>query len=192
MTVQILAISGSLRATSSNTALLWAAPRMTPDGVGVTLYERLSHLPHFNPDLDDLDGGSAPSEVMNFRSKLEASDGVLISSPEYAHGVPGVMKNAIDWVVSSGQIYEKPVALLNASLSATHAYASLMEILTTANADIVPEASVKVGLSTNRIGEAGILADPGLSGSLRMAIEALVRVVENRRAEANLQMLDGV
>ena len=96
--MRILAISGSLRAASSNTALLRAAGALAPEGVEVVLYEGLAGLPHFNPDLDDLDTGTAPPAVVGFRSRLDASDGVSISSPEYAHGVPGAMKNAIDWV----------------------------------------------------------------------------------------------
>src|SRR5215207_10466949 len=127
----------------------------------------LASSPHFNPDLD---GRTAPPEVLDFRFRLDASDGVNISSPEYAHGVPGAMKNAIDWVVSSGELYEKPVALVNASMGATHAYESLLEILTTADADVVREASVRVGLPTNRIGEAGIVSDPELSRQLRAAL----------------------
>ena len=183
--MRLLAISGSLRSASSNTALLRAATALAPEGVEVSVYEGLAGLPHFNPDLDDLDAGTAPPAVMDFRSRLDASDGVIISSPEYAHGVPGAMKNAIDWVVSSGQVYQKPVALLNASMGATHAYASLMETLTAADAEIVQEASVRVGLPTNRIGEAGILADPGLSRVLRAAVAALARAIENGRGQAD-------
>ena len=180
--MRILAVSGSLRTASSNTALLRAAARLAPEGVEVILYEGLASLPHFDPDLDDLDAGTAPPAVMDFRSRLDASDGVLISSPEYAHGVPGALKNAIDWVVSSGEIYEKPVALLNASMAATHAYASLAETLTTADANVIEEASVRVGLPTNRMDEAGILADPKISDELREAVAALTRAIELRRA----------
>lgn len=92
------------------------------------------------------------------------------------------MKNAIDWVVSSGELYEKPVALLNASMSATYAYASLTEILTTADAEIIGEASVRVGLPTNRMGEDDIVANPQLSGALRAAVAALTRAIEDQRA----------
>jgi chromate reductase len=182
--VRLLAISGSLRVASSNSALLRAAVHLAPVGVEINLYERLAGLPHFNPDLDDLDGRTAPPEVLDFRFRLDASDGILISSPEYAHGVPGAMKNAIDWVVSSGELYEKPVALLNASMSATHAYESLLEILTTADANVVREASVRVGLPTNRIGEAGIVSDPELSGQLRDALSAFARTIVDRGAKA--------
>ena len=177
--------SSASRAASSNTALLRAAAALAPESVEVVLYGGLACLPHFNPDLDDLDAGTAPPAVVDFRSRLQASDGVLISSPEYAHGVPGALKNAIDWVVSSGEIYEKPVALLNASISATHAYASLMETLKTADTDLVGEASVRVGLPTNRIDEAGILSDPELSSTLRSAVAAFARAIEARQAEAH-------
>src|ERR671932_21624 len=158
--VRVLAVSGSLRTASSNTALLRAAARLAPEGVEVILYEGLASLPHFNPDLDDLDAGTAPPAVMDFRSQLDASDGVLISSPEYAHGVPG--------------------ALLTASMTATHAYAFLAETLTTADANVIEEASVRVGLPTNRMDEAGILADPKISGELREAVAALTRAIELR------------
>ena len=182
--VRLLAISGSLRVASSNTALLRAAAQLAPVGVEINLYERLAGLPHFNPDLDDLDRQTAPPEVLDFRFRLDASDGVIISSPEYAHGVPGAIKNAIDWVVSSGELYEKPVALLNASMSATHAYESLLEILTTADANVVREASVRVGLPTNRIGEAGLVSDPELSWQLRDALSAFARTIVDRGAKA--------
>jgi NAD(P)H-dependent FMN reductase len=185
--VQILAVSGSLRSASSNTALLRAGAKLAPEGVEVRLYEGLAELPHFNPDLDDPDGRTIPPEVADLRSRLAASDGVIISSPEYVHGVPGAIKNAVDWVVSSGELYEKPTALLNASMAATHAYASLTEILTTTDAEIVWEASTRVGLPTNRIDEEGILSDPELSGTLRAAVTALAHAIKVRQAGADGQ-----
>src|SRR5438105_3467377 len=115
--MRILTISGSLRSASSNTTLLRAAAALAPEGVEIILYDGLGDLPHFNPDLEE---ANLPS-VMDFRARLRAADGVLISSPEYAHGVPGVMKNALDWVVGSGEFVDKPVALLNASPRSTYA-----------------------------------------------------------------------
>ncbi len=180
--MRILAISGSLRAASSNTALLKAASALAPQGVEVVVYGGLAGLPHFNPALNDLDTGIAPLPVMDFRSCLQASDDVLIFfSPEYAHGVPGTLNNAIDWVISSGEIYEKPVALINASMAATHAYASLTETLITADANIIEEASVRVGLPTNRINKAGILADPKLSDALGAAVAVLAGALTGAR-----------
>ncbi|MCA1715483.1 MAG: NAD(P)H-dependent oxidoreductase [Actinobacteria bacterium] len=88
-----------------------------PGGVEVALYEGLADLPHVNPDLDDPYGRWAASPaVADLRSRLAASDGALISSSEYAHVVPGVLKNALDWVVGSGELYEKPVAVINLAM----------------------------------------------------------------------------
>jgi chromate reductase len=106
--MRILAISGSLRASSSNTALLQAAATLATRDVEVVLYEGLGDLPHFNPDLD---GATVPQAVSVWRSKIRDTDGALFSVPEYAHGVPGVLKNGLDWVVGIGEFVDKPVTL---------------------------------------------------------------------------------
>ena len=102
--INILAISGSLRKSSTNTALLHAAANLAPSHVTVIYYEGLNDLPHFNPEID-MDIVMAPVEL--WRSQLKAADAVLICTPEYAKGVPGVLKNALDWIVSSGGVYEQ-------------------------------------------------------------------------------------
>ena len=94
--MNILAISGSLRATSLNTAVLQAAGRLAPAGVKIELFDGIGNLPFFNSDLD---GDRLPREVAEFRAVIGTADGLLISSPEYASGVAGVMKNALDWLV---------------------------------------------------------------------------------------------
>lgn len=167
--IQLLAISGSLRQSSSNTALLRATVLLAPQNVKISIYGDLGSLPHFNPDLE----GYEPPSVMDFRAQLQMADGVLIASPEYAHGITGVMKNALDWVVSSGEFVNKPVALLNASSRAIHAQESLREILKTMDAHIVSEASKTIPLPNNKIDEAGIVSHPELSSLLRIAIASL-------------------
>ena len=171
---RILAISGSLRRSSSNTALLGAAVRLAPRGVKMTLYDGLAELPHFNPDLE----GSEPSAVLDFRAQIAASDGVLISSPEYAHGVPGALKNALDWIVGSGELVDKPVALLNASPRATHAQASLLETITVMSADVIEQALITVPLLGKNLDEFRIAADPELSRLLLRAITEFTRAIE--------------
>ena len=141
--MRILAISGSLRAESSNRSALLAAAWLAPLGVEIILYDGLSRLPHFNPDLDSEDP-LAP--VADWRAQLRASDGVLISCPEYAHGVPGSLKNALDWVVGTGEFVSKPVALINTSPRAFHAQASLRETLTTMSAQVTSDAFTEVPL----------------------------------------------
>lgn len=115
---------------------------------------------------------------MDFRAQLQAADGVLISSPEYAHGVPGVMKNALDWVVGSGEFLNKPVALLNASPRSTYAQTSLTETLTVMTARLIAEASVSIPLPGKKLDEAGIVSDPEISSILRSAIEAFARAIK--------------
>ena len=98
---------------------------------------------------------------------------VLISSPEYAHGVPGVLKNALDWVVGSGELVDRPIALINASGRATHAWASLAETLSVMSAQVIIEASITIPLDGRRLNANGIVYDAELSTALRSAIESL-------------------
>jgi chromate reductase, NAD(P)H dehydrogenase (quinone) len=128
--MKIIAICGSLRAQSSNLALLRAARKIAAE---VEIYEGLSSLPHFNPD-DDVEGATPPPSVAELRAMLAEADGILISSPEYAHGVPGSLKNMLDWLVSDGALVNKPVALINASpVGGEFARDSLVETLRTMN-----------------------------------------------------------
>jgi len=89
---RVLAISGSLRQRSLNTALIRSAVHLTPQGMEIAIYEGIGNLPLFNPDLE----GVEPSVVLDFRAQLKRSSGVLISSPEYADGITGILKNALD------------------------------------------------------------------------------------------------
>jgi NAD(P)H-dependent FMN reductase len=132
--MKIIAICGSLRARSSNLALLRAAAKIAPE---VEIYEGLASLPHFNPD-DDEEGATPPPEVASLRALLATGDGILISTPEYAHGLPGSLKNMLDWLVSDGALVDKPVAILSASpIGGQFAQASLVETLRTMNWRVV-------------------------------------------------------
>jgi chromate reductase, NAD(P)H dehydrogenase (quinone) len=141
--MKIIAISGSLRATSLNTAVLHAASRLAPTGVKIEIFEGIGNLPFFNSDLD---GDRVPREVAQFRAVIGTADGLLISSPEYARGVAGVMKNALDWLVGSFEFPNKPVALINTSPRATHALAALTVTLETMSARLVNDASITLPL----------------------------------------------
>ena len=168
--VRVLAISGSLRQASSNSALIGAAARLAPDTVEVSIYRELEMLPPFNPDLDN---GPAPAAVIRFRAALKACDAVLISSPEYAHGVPGVLKNALDWVVGSGELVDKPVALINTSARATHAWESLAETLSVMSAQVVLDASITLPLGGRTLSADDIVGDAAFATALRSAITVL-------------------
>ncbi len=166
--INILAISGSLRQTSSNTTLLKAVIELAPDNTEIKLYGGLNDLPHFNSDLENND----ISVVTDLQTQIKWADGLLISTPEYAHGIPGVLKNALDWLVSSEDFMGKPIALFNASPRATHAQASLIEIVTTMAGRIVPEASITVSLMGKKLDVAGIVTNQELAQELQKAIKA--------------------
>jgi NAD(P)H-dependent FMN reductase len=174
--MRVLAISGSLRSQSSNTTLLRAAATLAPPGVDIVIYDRIGDLPHFNPDLDG-EGAEPPPAVKDLRDRLDAAAAVIICSPEYAHGVPGSLKNALDWLVSVTVLSDKPVALVNASPRSLFAQAQLAETLRTMAARVIPDASVAVPLSGKKLDEAGMLADPEVAAPLRAAIATLVAEV---------------
>jgi|SRR5215467_704555 len=172
--MRILAISGSLRAASSNTVLLNAAAALAPENVEVIVYRGLADLPHFNPDFD---GDAAHPAVEDFRCQLCKASGVVISSPEYAHGVPGVLKNALDWLVRSGELFEKPVALFSASPRATFAQASLTVTLSVMSVRLIEEASIIVPLLGKKVDEPGLIADPYMSHAIRSSLVAFAHAI---------------
>src|SRR6202167_1957382 len=178
--MKILAMPGSLRATSLNTAVLQAACRLVPAGVKVEMFEGIGNLPFFNSDLD---GDRLPREVAAFRAVIGAADGLLISSPEYARGVAGVMKNALDWLVGSFEFPNKPVALINTSPRATHALAALTITLETMSAPLVEEASVTLPLLGTVNDAASIAANAEFAIPLRSGLERYVQAIRAFAAE---------
>ena len=172
--MKILAISGSLRATSLNTAVLQAAGRLAPAGVTVDIFEGIGNLPFFNSDLD---GDRLPREVAEFRAVIGAADGLLISSPEYARGVAGVMKNALDWLVGSFEFPNKPVVLINTSPRATHALAALTVTLETMSARLVKDASITLPLLGTVNDADSIAANAEFATPLRSALERYVQAI---------------
>jgi NAD(P)H-dependent FMN reductase len=170
----LLALSGSLRGKSSNTELLRAAAALAPDDIEITLYDGIAALPHFNPDLED----ALPPAVVDFRARVAAAAGLLISCPEYAHGVPGSFKNALDWLVGGPELVYKPVALFNASPRSSYAQESLAEIIRTMSGRIIDEASVALPLLGQRLDMNGIIARAEMANAIRGAIAAFVEAIE--------------
>ena len=106
----------------------------------IEVWEGLGGLPHFNPDLDEND---PPEPVREFRRLIGSADAVIISSPEYAHGMPGSLKNALDWLVSDGTLVGKPVLIITtAPTYGEHAHAQLVEVLTTMQWNVLTGASL--------------------------------------------------
>jgi chromate reductase, NAD(P)H dehydrogenase (quinone) len=173
---RLLAISGSLRSASSNTTVLHALQAIAPAGVIVGLYNGLGDLPYFNPDLDG-ETDTPPPSVGQLRTQIGQADGLLISSPEYAHGVPGVLKNALDWLVSSLEFPHKPVALINISPRSTFVHASLSETLTTVSTSLIADPAFTISLSGKGLDVASMLANPQITQCLHAALDAFVRAI---------------
>jgi len=191
--IQILALSGSLRADSSNSALLRAAARLVPDNADLSLYEGLALLPPFNPDREaELYDAAAPDfryrselkdpgllEVRDLNERVRLADGLLIACPEYARGIPGAFKNALDWMVGSNAFVCKPFVQFNASPRASHAQAALRLTLETMSGLFVEEASLSVPLLNRGLSAEDILADPALADPIRDALHAFVARIES-------------
>ena len=175
--MNVLAISGSLRLGASNTSLLEAAARVAPDGTVVHRYPSMAVLPHFNPDDDTIDQSTLPKVVAEFRRLIGEADALLLSTLEYAHGLPGSFKNALDWLVGSLEFPGKPVAMISPSARSTYAQAQLREILTTMSARIVESASVVVALPRRDMNVDEIVADEALAAALRSVLAELSAVV---------------
>lgn len=141
--IRFLAISGSLRAASSNTTLLKALAIQAPVDVEIEVCDLIGTLPIFNPDME---GDETPSSVLALAEKVHAADGLIIACPEYAHGIPGGLKNALDWLVSRDEVPFKPVMLAHASHRGQFVLEALSEVLRTMSLDIVEAAFLQVPL----------------------------------------------
>ncbi len=170
--IKVIAIAGSLRKVSTNKTLLKAAGLLAPEGMEITLYDGIGQLPHFNPDLE------TPDSVKAFQNQIKTADGLIISSPKYAHGVPGTLKNALDWLVGSSEMVDKPVALLSASTRSQIAQESLVEILKTMSAHVVSEASVDFDILGQNKTKTDIARDPVLSNRLKMGLGRFKEAIE--------------
>ncbi len=145
----------------------------------VNIYAGIADLPHFNPDLEGRETGS----VLEWRRQLRDADGVLIACPEYAHGLPGAFKNALDWVVARGEFVNTPVALINLFERSTWAPALLKETLAMMTAALVEPASITLSLASNKLTEAQLISDDKISLALRTSLTALMQAIKEHGNE---------
>ncbi len=169
-------MSGSLRAASINSALLRAAMRLARPEMEVRMFGEMGELPLFNPDLEV----QVPRVAAALREAVGAADALLVASPEYAHGVSGVIKNALDWLVGCEDFAGKRVAVLNASGRAGHADAALRETLKTMAAEIVEDASVTIPIPGATFPEEAMLHSAPIAGALRRSLDTLYEAVAAR------------
>jgi chromate reductase len=153
---RILAIPGSLRAGSTNHNILKYLSSQVPADIGYSIYGDLALIPPFDPGNDD---DYPPEPVFELRELLKQADGVIICTPEYAFGVPGQLKNMLDWMVSSGSFSDMPVALITASLGGEAAHAAMLLILGALNAQVADGAKVNISFIRSKMDAEGNVTD---------------------------------
>jgi len=170
----ILAISGSLRAGSSNHTILQYLGGMMPEDVDYTIYDGLASIPAFDPGLDN---DTPPAAVADLRDKIAAVDAIIICTPEYAFGVPGALKNALDWTVSSGSLSGKPLALITASTSGQYAHEGMTRILGALDATMSEAGNLLIPFIRTKIDANGNLTDD-ITEKLRSIFVELIKLIE--------------
>jgi len=183
--MNLLAISGSLRRHSHNTALLRAAAELLPGDVHLELLQGLRHVPPYDQDLD---AQSTPAEVLALRRAIDSADALLIATPEYNSSIPGQLKNALDWAsrpVGAGVLVNKPVAVVGAStgaFGAVWAQAELRKVLAASGARVL-DAELPVPHAHERFDQHGNLIDEPTRERLREHLELLLREASPQGAQ---------
>jgi len=181
--MNFLCVCGSLRSNSWNAAILGAISALVPKDITTKNAAPLDRLPHFNPDLDN---ENPPPAVRDWRREIQSADAVIFASPEYAHGVPGVLKNALDWIVSSGELVHKPVSLINASpnqFGAVKAQASLTQTLTVMDANLLPATILSVPHVYSLFDSEKKLMNLEVSQALQAIVEKLTSMLSDTSSE---------
>jgi len=175
--MKILAICGSTRNSSSNRELLNAIIDLYGSEADIKIFEGIDNIPHFNPDLDN---DHPPQQVSLFRRQLKEANGILICTPEYAMGVPGTLKNAIDWTVSSMQFSHKPVALITASSQGNKAHASLLETLKVIECNIPDTSQLVISFVKTKVRDNKII-DPKTKTQVQQVMDSLLKSIKKTK-----------
>ena len=171
--INLLGISGSLRTESTNTIILRAVESLLPENVSFQIFQGLDQIPHFVPGVED------PHAVLKFKTALRQADGIIICTPEYAFGVPGSLKNALDWTVATGEFNEKPVSAISASPLNTGGDKALASLLLTLTAlgTVRNESSSLSIPNSKRKTELGLLTDIDTIALLQKQLDNLLDLV---------------
>lgn len=173
--LKLLAISGSLRSASYNTAAIKALQVLAPAEISIAI-AKIDTLPLFNPDREH----EAIPALAELKSQIQESSGLILASPEYAHGVSGPLKNALDWLVSGIEFPYKPIMLINTSPRAFHALASLKEILTTMSGNIIESAFVSLPLLGSDLDCPSILENDKMSQTLKAGLDEFCQQIQTQ------------
>jgi len=173
---KIIAVSGSTRKNSSNFKILKFISEHINNRYEVEIFEDLESIPHFNPDLDT---ENPPEEVTIFRNKILAADGVIICTPEYVFSLPGSLKNALEWCVSTTVFSNKKVGLITASASGEKGYEQLSLIMKTIEAKFDDKTQLLIQGIRGKLDDEGNIIDEKTLLNLREFIRNFEKHIEN-------------
>jgi NAD(P)H-dependent FMN reductase len=176
---KVFAICGSTREQSANLSILQYVADVSSNRLEFEIYTRLAELPHFNPDVDK---DKAPDIVEELRNKIKKADGILICTPEYVFSLPGSLKNAIEWCVSTTIFSEKPVALITASASGVKAHESLQLVMKTIYADVREETQLLIQGAKGKVNANGEIKDAVTAQQLSVLIAAFTNQLNEKRS----------
>ena len=171
----ILAISGSTRKQSSNLNLIKAIEKLYANELSIKIYDGLLNLPQFNPD-DDTE--NSPVQVTDLRKQIKEANGILICTPEYAMGVPGSLKNLLDWTVSSSDFSNKPVVAITASSSGQKAHLSLLATLQVIEALINERTQLLISFIKTKVNDRQQITDENTLKDVRSTMDAFIAVLK--------------
>jgi chromate reductase, NAD(P)H dehydrogenase (quinone) len=174
----ILAIVGSASKNSTNLKLVEKIKDLISQDFNVSIFDDLKALPHFDPELSI---NNPPKEVVEFRSKIEQADGIIICTPEYIFSIPSGLKNAIEWCISTTVFTDKPVGLITASANGNKGHEELQLIMKTAMAKFTEESTLLISGVKGKFDEDGNLNDPDTQNKLDNFISAFVKFVNREK-----------
>ena len=172
-----LAVSGSLRKASYNSAALNALKILAPSHTNIIVFNKLAEIPLFNPDRE----GEIIPALEELRTLLAKADGLIISSPEYAHGISGVLKNSLDWLVGGFEFVNKPIMLINTSPRANFALNSLREVVVTMSGVIVENSCISVPLLGSNLNSQEIVKHTEFSAILCSGLKKFSKEVKKKK-----------
>jgi len=170
----ILAISGSLRSGSSNHNILRFLGRLTSADINYSIYDRLADISPFDPGMDH---EHPPGAVSDLRNLMKNASGIMICTPEYAFGVPGQLKNMLDWMVSSSSLVDKPMALITASSVGTHAHTALLLTLGALSAKVIDDATLLIPFIRSKVDADGNITDRETEKALHRVMKAFLEAI---------------
>lgn len=181
--MKILALCGSLRQQSRSLVLLEATAMLASSPMDFRIFKGLGDLPLFNPDTEHM----ASASVHALWREVSWADAVIIASPEYAHGVTGTIKNALDWLVGYIPFAHKPVAVFNPSHRAEHADQALREILSTMNAQLIPGACLRIPATGCELGAREMASSDQFAEPIHAALSAIRYALDGQPLEVGAE-----